>query len=67
MDDWHPQDWLLVAEALTAYAGGPRALDEREARAWELVDDIANEQDLPVTELIEQVDDDWPRSKSEER
>jgi hypothetical protein len=33
----HPQDWLLICEALVAFAGNPRNRDSREKRAYELM------------------------------
>lgn len=56
----HPQDWLLIAEALVEWAGNPNEIESpREERAWELVDMIAIDQALPANELIDQIDDDW--------
>jgi hypothetical protein len=65
------QDWLIVFEALVAWAGPPA--DEargttqtpRERRAWELVDRIAADLDLPLEELPHQIDDDWDGSTDE--
>jgi len=60
MPELHPQDWLLVAEALIAWAGNPREIyDPREERAYELAEAIAAEEGLAPSEALQQVDDDW--------
>ena len=59
------QDWLIVFEALVAWAGPPadraRGTTDtpRERRAWELVDLIASGIDLPPDEVPFRIDDDW--------
>jgi hypothetical protein len=55
----HPQDWLLVLEALVEFAGNPRTLSSREERAYELIEEIAAEQGLAPSDCILQIDDDW--------
>jgi hypothetical protein len=56
----HPQDRLIVVQALVHWAGNPNQLtSEREERAWELVEEIADDMGLPASELLRQVDDDW--------
>ena len=55
----HPQDRLLVAEALVRFAGDPRDLDAREERAWELAEAITADEGLALTEFVFQIDDDW--------
>lgn len=54
--DWHPQDWCLVAFALSQFAGNPRTCTEHEQRAYELIEGIANEQRIAPSELIRQLD-----------
>jgi hypothetical protein len=55
----HPQDRLLVAEALVRFAGDSRDLDAREERAWELAEAITADEGLALTEFVFQIDDDW--------
>ena len=55
----HPQDRLLVAEALVRFAGDPRDLNAREERAWELAETITADEGLALTEFVFQIDDDW--------
>ena len=55
----HPQDRLLIAEALVRFAGDPRDLDAREERAWELAEVITTDEGLAFTEFVFQIDDDW--------
>lgn len=55
----HPQDRLLVAEALVRFAGDPRDLDAREERAWELAEVITADEGLALSEFVFQIDDDW--------
>ena len=55
----HPQDRLLVAEALVRFAGDPRDLDAREERAWELAEAITADEGPAFTEFVFQIDDDW--------
>lgn len=50
--DWHPQDWIIVIEALVTWAGLPEDSDERGERAFELIEGIAEEQGLPPEELV---------------
>lgn len=60
MPDLHPQDWLLVAEALVFYAGDPREFETgREERAYELAELIAAEQGLEPHDLARQIDNEW--------
>ena len=55
----HPQDRLLIAEALVRFAGDPRDLDAREERAWELAEAIITEEGLSFGEFVFQIDDAW--------
>ena len=55
----HPQDRLIIAEALVRFAGDPRDLDAREERAWELAEMITAEEGLTLTEFVFQIDDTW--------
>jgi hypothetical protein len=51
--DFHPGDWILVLEALTAYSRGWEEVDlDRSRRAHELVEAIANEQGVSSPVLI---------------
>lgn len=60
--DFHPQDWILVVEALTEYSRKWEELEpERSQRADELIEAIGNEQGVSSPELIQQIDDDWPQ------
>lgn len=60
--DFHPQDWMIVAEALTTFSEDWEEIDpDRSRRADELVEAIANEQGVSSPELIRQIDDSWPR------
>ena len=56
--DWHPQDWLLVIEALTQYAG-PEIETARQCRAWELAEAIATREGLELSETPRQVKFSW--------
>ncbi|CCQ34921.1 hypothetical protein HTIA_p2819 (plasmid) [Halorhabdus tiamatea SARL4B] len=56
----HPQDWLLVVEALIRFAGNPRDLETpREERAYEIAEAIAAEQGLDPSEALQQINDEW--------
>ena len=55
----HPQDRLLIAEALVRFAGDPRNLDAREERAWELAEAIITKEGLSFDEFVFQIDDAW--------
>ena len=55
----HPQDRLIIAEALVRFAGDARDLDAREKRAWELAEAITAEEGLALTEFVFQIDDAW--------
>lgn len=55
----HPQERLLIAEALVRFAGDPRDLDGREERAWELAEAITADEGLVFTEFVFQIDDGW--------
>lgn len=63
--DFETQDWLIVLEALVAWAGPPadaaRGTTDtpRERRAWDLVDRIAADVGLPSDDLLFQIDEDW--------
>lgn len=54
--DFHPQDWIIIIEALAQGAGPPDSLaGGRRERAYELIEAIAAEQGLPPGELLKQV------------
>jgi hypothetical protein len=60
--DFHPQDWIIIAEALTGFSNDWEEIDpKRSRRADELVEAIANEQGISTPELIRQIDSSWPR------
>jgi len=58
-DNWHSQDWLLIAEALIQYAG-PAVDDARERRAWELAERIAAREGVALKQVPRQIGRDWP-------
>jgi hypothetical protein len=59
--DFHPQDWIIVIEALAQWAGAPDgAISERRERAYELIEAIAAEEGLPADELLRQATASWP-------
>ena len=55
----HPQDCLLVAEALIAFAGDARSETSRERRAWELADALLEENGVEREALVTQIDEMW--------
>ena len=55
----HPQDELLLAEALIAFAGDARDLSPRQHRAWELADQLLAEANISHEALVIQIDDEW--------
>jgi len=55
----HPQDRLLIAEALVQFAGPPGDLTPRERRAWELAEAIVAEERLSMDGFVQQIDSDW--------
>jgi hypothetical protein len=58
--DFHPQDWILVVEALTAYSRDWEEIEpDRSQRTDELIEAIANEQGISSPELIRQIDNNW--------
>jgi hypothetical protein len=57
-EDWHSQDWLLVIEALTKYAG-PTIDSPRQCRAWTLAEEIATREGLVLTETPRQIQYSW--------
>jgi hypothetical protein len=58
MDDWHPQDWLLIKSALVDHAGA--ATDSpRDRRCWELAEEIVVVQGLSLAEAVQQTDPNW--------
>lgn len=58
--EWHPQDWLLICEALRRYADRRLDVNARGARARELAAAIAVDQDLRPTEIHHHADQRWP-------
>ena len=62
MQDWHPQDWLLVVEALTEYAMLADVDDpDRADRADQLAEAIAHAHGLDPECCLGQIDERWPR------
>lgn len=55
MPELHPQDWLLIAEALAGHCG-PEIDTDRDRRAWVLTGEIAEEQGLEIDEIPRQVE-----------
>lgn len=53
--DIHPQDWIIVVEALAHWAGPPDEATGRRERAYELIEAIAAEQGLHPAELVRQI------------
>lgn len=51
MQDWHPQDWCIVVEALDEHLH-PHDPPWRQARIESLIADIEQMHDLPARELI---------------
>jgi|GEM_PF-6864787 len=54
--DFHPQDWIIIVEALAHWAGPPDKVDPRQERAYELIESISTEQGLPPPELLRQAE-----------
>lgn len=61
--EFHDQDWLIIVEALAAWAGNPSDPDlltnPRKGRAWNLASTIASERDFPDDRPLKQVDSGW--------
>ena len=60
--DLHPQDWLLIGEALTEYVGPAEThdkLDERGTRALELIGMIREFLELEPEDVNRQTDSKW--------
>lgn len=59
-DAFHPQDWLLIAEALSQWRLELRRFEPARAeRAAELVEAIVDEQGLDPMDFGAQIDDEW--------
>lgn len=56
-DDWYPQYWIIVIEALAQWSGPPtEPKNPRRERAYELIDEIAEIQGLSPGDLVRQAD-----------
>lgn len=58
MPELHPQEWLLIVQALVDHAG-PEIDSPREQYCWGLADRIAAEQGLSLSEAVRQTDPEW--------
>lgn len=54
--EWHPQDWICVIEALCWMATDNSSSDRKSAYAYQLADEIAMQEGLPVEDLLAQSD-----------
>ena len=52
--DFHPQDWIIIIEALAQWAGPPDDALGRRERAYELIEGISRSEGLPLGELVRQ-------------
>lgn len=58
--DFHPQDWIIVIEALARWAGAPdEQISHRRERAYDLIEAIADAEGLPADELLRQAVASW--------
>lgn len=65
--DFIYEDWLLIAEALVDWAGEPyEILDDRQIRAYQLVEYIALDLGLSLDEMAEELDIDHELAPPEE-
>lgn len=68
--EFHDQDWLIVIEALAAWAGNPTndmLTNPRKGRAWDLTSTIASERDFPDDRLLKQADEMWGAQEDRKR
>ena len=54
--EWHPQDWICVIEALCWMATDDSISDTKSAYVYQLADEIAAQEGLPVEDLLAQSD-----------
>lgn len=55
--DFHPQDWIIIAEALAQWGGPPDEIDDgRRERAYELIEAIGADLNISSCELVRQAD-----------
>lgn len=58
--EWHPQDWIIVIEALSEWATAPPGeQSSRQIRAEEMILEIGEQQETHPIDLVEQADEDW--------
>lgn len=50
--EWHPQDWIIVIEVLCWMATDNLIGDIKAAYAYQLADEIAAQEGLPVEHLL---------------
>lgn len=71
ISEFHDQDWLIIVEALAAWAGNPSdpemLTDPRKGRAWNLMSTIASERNFPDESPLKQVDDRWGTQEDRDR
>lgn len=59
-EDWHPQDWIIVIEALHEWSTAPPGeQSSRQIRAEELMLEIGEQQGVHSRDLVEQADEEW--------
>lgn len=58
--EWHPQDWIIVLEALSEWAGAPDGnQSSRQIRAEEIILEIGEQQEVHPIDLVNQADERW--------
>ena len=59
-DEFHPQDWLLITEALSQWRLELRHFEpERANRAAELIERISDKQGLDSVRIVTQINEEW--------
>ncbi|QCC51428.1 hypothetical protein [Halapricum salinum] len=59
-EEFHPQDWLLIAEALSQWRLELRHFEpERADRAAELIERISDKQGLDSVCIVAQINKEW--------
>ena len=59
IDDWHPQDWLIIAQVLSRWIDEHERPNPRQNRAQELLISIQIEMNMPFGEIQTQIESDW--------